>query len=200
MRTRSILLVALVALVSGCVENGGTLQWASICAPPSDASSCTFSSTCDAQYIGEYVLDAPGELWLTVQVNNQRANNADPAYGQVNTADAYIEQYEVTFDGPLAVPTAIKNVEYMVPANGTAVVSVFVPVSVTPAAATTIFAHVMARGKYVDQSTFETASFSIPILICSGCVGVPACPVATPSLTATCPPTVAQVPLSYKCE
>ena len=43
--------VVLAAAVGSCSVTAPSVAFSTICAPP-DAASCTFSATCDAQYIG----------------------------------------------------------------------------------------------------------------------------------------------------
>jgi hypothetical protein len=202
-KLRSIIAAALAALLAACADNNASVQWVAICLPPDD--DCVFSDTCDAQSIGEVWIDTleSNLLWLTVQFDNNRPSNEIVEQGQLNTADAYIQGYDVEFEGVgLSVPASSYDVpSYIVPAAGSAVVSVFVPVlALGPAGGTYVTALVRTRGVYGDGSGFETAAVEIPMIVCSGCIGPPGCPAATPTLVGTCPPTVGQSPLSSICE
>jgi hypothetical protein len=204
-KLRSIAAAALTLAATACVDNNASLQWVAICAPPDDATDCVFAETCDAQYIGEVALDTSVSnfLWLFVEYANNRFRTDDPDQGQLNTADAYIQGYDVEFEGiGLSVPASAHDVpSYWVPAEGTAVVSVFVPVTATaPAGGVYVTALIRTRGVYGDGASFETAAIEVPIFMCAGCLGIPTCPPATPTLVATCPPTFGQLPLSGACE
>ncbi len=203
---RLLAILALGTLLAGCAKNGVSVELSTLCAPPDDATSCSFAATCDAQYIGPVMIDTSATymLWLIVQVNNQLPNNFDATVGRANTHDAFIQRFDVTFDTSYAVPPVTNYVDFTVPAAGSAVVSVY-PVDAPAAAvlgasagagALTVVAEVVAKGIFADQSTFETAPMKIPIQVCNGCIGVPTCATGTP---AVCPPNVGQAPLSVAC-
>lgn len=185
MNSRILAAPALALLLGACtVDNNASLAWGPICFPSDD---CTFESTCGAQYIGPYLVDpANGLLELFVQVNNQRADNADETTGNVNTATAYIREYEIEFLGGGLTTTAIP-VAFTVPASGTAVVWLPVPFP-TGMANAQVTARVKAKGVYGDEREFETAALEIPISVCTGC--------GTTCATTGCPVSAGQSPIA----
>jgi hypothetical protein len=194
MKTR-LSALALATLALACADNGASLEPYAICAPPDD--ECVFSSECDAQFIGVVALDTAvsSQLWLFIQVNNQLPNNADLSAGRVNTNDAFVTEYEVEYEGA-GGGSSMGRLQSVVPASGSAVISVFLE---PPAVAGVVVAKLRLKGKYTDQSEFETAEFEIPITVCQGCLGFSACP-AGETLTSACPPTAGQSPIAVTCE
>jgi len=200
MKTRALLL-ALPLLALGCRDQNSSLQIQAICMPTDD---CTFSDTCDAQYIGfpsvDTTLSATGELWLLLQLENQVLDNGDDDVGRTNTNDAHVDETVVEFDG-IPIPRQIRGVNYYVPASGSAVVSVL---AIPPGYAsvlqlydggTTLGQHITARIKlrgYWDHGgRFETAEFPVGVNVCQGCNAAYDC-----GALATCPPqTNGQLPI-----
>lgn len=188
-------LLGALAGASGCVDNRASVQAQAICMPTSD---CTFAEKCDAQYIGYPTLDkgasALDELWLTIQVGNQMPNNANVELGRTNTNDAHIDETVVEYEGAMGGEQSIGS-NYLVPAGGTAVVSVKLALSGATAGAlaatTEVVAHLRFRGYLDDGTRFETGDFPITVLVCaSGCA-----PAACGGLT--CPPdSEGQLPLT----
>jgi hypothetical protein len=202
------LAVALAAAAGSCSVTAPTVAFSAICAPP-DATSCTFSATCDAQYIGPVTMDVgvTNQLWLTVEVHNQAADNSDPKVGRPNTQDAYVQEIEVSYAGAVAIPATSTRVQQTVPANGTAVISIFpIPASAGLTAASVgagtsavVVAKVKGKGIFGDGTSFETPVYEVPVTVCNGCVGSPGCVDPTQSVTAICPPNPGQLPLSLTC-
>jgi hypothetical protein len=166
------------------------MQIQSICMPN---DTCEFKDTCDMQYIGFPTLDtsasATDALWLLLQVENQTPDNENVDAGRLNTRDAHIDESTVEYEGP-AIPKQVQAVNYLVPAESHAVVSVMaIPPGfegvLDPYGATTtgrqMLAKIRLRGYWDDGTRFETAEFPVGVKICSGCVGT--CP-----LPLTCPP------------
>ncbi len=190
MKTRATLrALPLLALAfvgaAGCADNA-SVQVQAICSPTDD---CTFSGTCDTQYIGYPTLDigtsASDVLWLVLQVGNQLPNNADSDTWRVNTNDAHVDETVVEYQGALGGSKSVGS-NFLVPAGGSAVVSV--KLDMTGAVVGPVLATLRMRGYFDDGTRFETGEFPISITVCSGCV--PAC------LTATCPPSSSgQAPL-----
>ncbi len=164
-----------VAAAGGCTADPRqSVQVQQICLP---TTSCTFSSSCDAQYIGYPALDLAGSpsktLWLTVQVANQLQNNADLTVGKVNTNDAHIDETDVTYEGALTGSESYGSV-FVVPAASTAVVSVQLhmagAVGGAGAATNEVLANVRLKGSYDDGTRFETGPFPVTVKVCSsGC-------------------------------
>lgn len=151
--------------------------------------SCTFGAACSARYTGEVVFDASQalELWLPVEVHNLLPNNADPIIGRVNTNDAHLTSFEVSYVG-FGLATATANVNYRVPAAGSATVGLWVvphqiALLAEPSTSTSAEAHVVGRGFLEDGTTFSTDEYVIPFTWCSHCVTPP--PACTPPTVAT---------------
>lgn len=208
MKTRLAPLALAIALAGCTADNNASIRIQSICSPP---DTCTFSSTCDLQYIGIITLDtaATDYLWLFLQVNNQLSDNSDPQRGKLNTNDAFVEEYVVEYEGLTwtdpstgatgGAPAITGRLQSQVPAGGSAVVSVLpIPPGIGASASTigTVVAKVRLKGKLGDEQPFETARMEIPIRICSGCVGVPTCTTGVPAL---CPPNPGQLPATASC-
>jgi hypothetical protein len=216
-------LLALAATVASCkADNNVSVQIFSTCALPD--GECSFSSTCDAQYIGQLAMDSSVTqfYWAFVEVHNQTLSNEDESVGRGNTKDAYLTDYEVRYEAEgFSIPTArgrILAAPQVVPAEGESVVSVFpippeVGASFDPTEIPTatfpverddfrlVTAFVTLKGKFSDQTEFETAEYPMPILVCNGCLGVFDCDTTTPVIDApnTCPPTQGQIPLREEC-
>lgn len=198
MKTRLAALALALAGAACTGDNNASIQVQQICAPTED---CTFAATCDMQYIGVVTMDTAltDQLWLFLQVNNHLADDADEQRGKLNTNDAYVEEYEVEYEG-LAAPDVSGRLQTLVPAGGSAVVSVFpIPSTVGAMIATTgdVIAKLRLKGKYADESSFETAQIDIPIRICSGCTAVPVC--ESGAAAGLCPPNPGQLPVAASC-
>jgi hypothetical protein len=180
-----------LAGAGGCADNRASIQVQAVCVPTDD---CTFSDTCDAQYIGYPTLDTTtstsGVLWLILQVENPLPDNSDEEIGRVNTNDAHIDETVIEYEGSIGtLGRAAIGSNFYVPASGSAVVSVQVPLS--GASAGVVIAKIRMRGYLDDDSRFETGEFPVAVRICAGCVGT-LCAGA-----ATCPPdSDGQLPLT----
>jgi hypothetical protein len=191
----SAALLGALAAASGCVDNRASIQVQAICVPN---DTCEFAETCDAQYIGYPTLDkttsASDDLWLLLQVENQLPENEDLGTGRLNTNDAHVDETVIAYEGAMAGEQSIGS-NVLVPAQGTAVISVKLDLSPSPApgagATAEALARVRLRGYYDDGTRFETGDFPILIKICSGCVPAAGC------LVGTCPPASdGQLPLT----
>lgn len=198
MKIPLIVAVGLTLALGACGVPNASVQWGPICVPTDD---CTFAETCDAQWIGDVVLD-PGtstSLWLIVQVANTRTDNTEASTGHVNTTDAYIQEFEFEFEGSSRTATTLVS-SYLVPGAGTSVVSVQIPFPLGSVSyGTVVTALVRAKGVFADGSKFETGELRVPVIIAA--VGPPAsfCPPATPTPTLTCP-AAGQLPVTIACE
>jgi hypothetical protein len=208
MKTRiGLLLLPLVALAA-CVDNNASIEIATICAAPDDATECAFSSSqCGQTWIGQTTLDisVSSSLWIMLQVNNQLPNNESLDENRLNTNDAWVHGYVVEFDIGLPDVEATILGAAWVPAENSTVVSLE-PIDETAAAALSIIplgggvdivAHLRLRGVYGDTTEFETGEFDIPIRVCNGCMGVPAC--ATAGDVRFFCPKAGQLPASSEC-
>ncbi len=209
--TLALLALPLLGLAGCIVDNNASVRVHSICAPPDDAAACVFADTCDAETIGPNVLDVSltNFLWTPIQVDNQRPDNGDLNVQRVNTSTAWVQEYEVEYEG-VALPIARGPIlgSAVVPADGSAVISVL-PINeatgnllagALPAGgAVDLVAKLKIAGVYGDTSTFESGVFEVPIRVCSGCIGgYPACPTAG-DVRFFCPPNPGQQPLATVC-
>ncbi len=199
MKTRIAVLAAAALLGAlagpgGCAENSASVQTQMICMP---TTSCEFSATCDAQYIGYPTLDkstsGDGVLWLFLQVANNTPNNGDLGVGRTNTNDAHIDEIYVEYEGAMGGSQTF-GAAFDVPAGGTAVVSA--RFALGGSLAGEVVAHLRFRGYFDDRTRFETGDFPITIQVCaSGCA-----PAASQT---TCDPTKPYCPkdgqLPYNC-
>ncbi len=211
MKTPLSLCALAVLALAACAKNNASIEIAAVCAPPDDAQKCSFSSTCDAETIGRIRLDVAvtNYLWLFIQVNNQTPNNAKSDTGRVNTNDAWVHEYTVTFDG-ISLPDAQATIlgSAYVPAAGSAVISV-TPITealgntlagqIPAGGARDVVGHLRLRGVYGDTTEFETGDFDIPIRLCSGCIGPGPGACATAGQFPFVCPHWGQTPASVKC-
>ncbi|WP_242340963.1 MULTISPECIES: hypothetical protein [Anaeromyxobacter] len=194
MKTR-LAALALASLALACADNAASIQPFAICAPP-DASGadCVFESTCTMVHMGPLRIDPSLTATLSVymQVNNQLPDNTDLSAGRLNTNDAYVTEYEVEYDGA-ASGTSAGHTQAMIPADGSTVVGLLLQ---PPLVAGQLVAKLKLKGRFADQSTFETAAYETPIIV--GPVGPPQCPTGE-TVVGTCGGTVGQVPLGVAC-
>lgn len=209
MRTRSLLCAVALFAASGCADNNASIQLAAICSAPDDAAACSFSSTCDQQYIGDVAidLDDTSSLQLIVQVNNQLPDNASAGAKRVNTNDAFVRATVTRFEG-VSLPETFEQVpgSAWVQAGGSSVISIE-PIDVSAAAALRamipagnrlITAYVKLLGVYSDTTEFETGEFAIPIYACRGCVPAAAACTTAGAQLKYCPQ-AGQFPSSSAC-
>jgi len=105
MKTRTLATSVLALFLSACAAEYSGVGIQAICAPPAPESAtgaCVYPATCDATFAGTPLLDATTAALpfrLPFQFNNQLLNNADPVAGRVNTNDAFIQSFEMTYAG-----------------------------------------------------------------------------------------------------
>ena len=213
MKTRIALFAGAAALLlSGCVKNSVSVEAFAICAPPTDASTCTFSAKCDAQLIGNPAYDADFAvtgLLLPIEFHNNMPTDQDANQGHPNSKDAFVQQVEISYDSGGVIPLADATIDMnqSVPQNGTAVLGIvaleFSEVPAIQAALTggeivSVVADMKFKGVFEDGTSFETGSFRQPIQVCRDCIGTPACPTATDVVSAYCP-APGQEPMSFVC-
>jgi hypothetical protein len=208
MRTRTALLLPLLALAACRVDNNGSVRVEGICSPPTDPSSCSFSSTCSAQYIGPNTVDVSfgTSLWTVIQVNNLLPDNTNITSNKTNTNDAYVQEYAVQYDG-VTLPDSSGPIlgSAVVPAGGSTVISVL-PLNVASTAGlvgsgqvpSEFIAKVKLKGVLGDTTKFETAEFQVPITVCNGCLASYKLACAAGTSPVYCP-NQGQLPASEKC-
>jgi hypothetical protein len=202
-RALAIALAAAAAL-SGCQANNVSLEMTNICDFP---ESCTWSETCELQMLLKPEIDPSltDELLLAVQFRNQVLNNEETTAGRLNGKDAHVTHYDITYSGTsISIPAGSIDVNYVVPAEGTAVLLVWAVVpgsgadlalsSITPGGGSIpVTAHVVVSGEYMDGGNFKTGEFDIAFTSCNGagcqpwttCTGCP----FNYGQTAACPAT-----------
>jgi hypothetical protein len=205
MNTRALALATALAGIALGACSAATesveLGFTAICFPTKD---CTFAATCDQQLMGSPAIDVSvaRSLWVAVQMDNRLPNNADATVGRVNTNDAHVTSFEITYtDFPLS--SVVQLTQQRIPAAGTTTVQLYVvppqalPIA-APAASTQSVAHVRAKGYYDNGSSFETGEFPVAFRYCSGCVGSISCPAGTaPVVTCGVPGTQ---PVAEECQ
>lgn len=201
MRLRTFAAAALAALAACTADNNTSVQWYGICYPPDDAA-CGFTGKCDKYFLGRAAIDTSvaSEVVLFVEMHNQRPDNSDPSVGRLNTNDAYVENLDVTFTGPIALPGGTVPIgPITIPASGSQVVPVILSTAFTSLADGAIAtAHVVAKGKYADESTFTTAVIDIPVQKCTACISY-TCPSTGQTVVGYCPGP-GQIPAGVVCQ
>jgi len=204
--TRKLLIPALATLVlavlgTGCGRsNQASVEIGALCYPTDD---CTFSSTCDKVLMTGTLwvdLTATPVLVFPIQINNQRPNNADIASGRVNTNNAVIDRFEMTYQvsgSTIAAATSAQTI--LVPADGSTVAGVtLIPVGAASAtlaglpAGTVVSVQLKVHGSYQDASEFETGEHPIPVTLQNGFFTGYACTDTTQTVTSICPPNAGQ--------
>lgn len=198
MKIPLIVAVGLTLALGACSAPNTSVQWGPICVPTDD---CTFAETCDAQWIGDVVLD-PGtstSLWLIVQVANTRTDNTDASTGHVKTTDAYIQEFDFEFEGSSRTATTLVS-SYLVPGAGTSVVSVQIPFPLGSVSyGTVVTALVRAKGVFADGSKFETGELRVPVTVAVVAAPASFCAPTTPTPTVVCP-AAGQLPVKVACQ
>jgi hypothetical protein len=208
MKTRYLpLLVLLAAGAPGCIKNNMSVEPAGLCAFPDDASKCILPAKCDVILTNRDVfvytrnsLGINNALLLWLQYFNQLPNNADASAGRVNSNDATLEAYELTFDAPglLIASRKIEHLNQLIPAEGATAAQVHVvpaetmlelETAMTNAALATVLmnVHIRATGHYANGSSFETGEFTTPVTVVNGTFPGFGCFKATDVVSAICP-------------
>jgi hypothetical protein len=197
MKTRTLAIAALFLGLSGCAAEFNGVSIYAICAPPDPDTtngSCVYPATCDATFAGTPVLDvttAGLDFRMPVQINNALANNENAADGRINTNDAVITSFEMTYSGATLSPWSVDQ-SITVPAAGSSggllrliPVQYFTALAPAGTATTSLVVNVRGHGILTSQDSFTTAWFQVPVTVCSGCLAGAVCP--TGSVLASCP-------------
>lgn len=212
MKTRALYLalLGLAASSISCSEDFPSVHPFGICAPAEDATECAPDGPCERYLTGQAVLDTQvgvagifNELVFFVQFNNQLPNNDDPTTGRVNTNDAEIDEYRITFapqDGRIRLQDrTVLTVAPPVPAGGlTSAIVTFIPEETTRELAdqmatlglgeTLVTAEVRAAGRYWTRTDrFETAPFKLPVRVVNAVFTGFQCQNPTDVVVAVCP-------------
>ncbi|HUL59237.1 MAG TPA: hypothetical protein VLU43_08180 [Anaeromyxobacteraceae bacterium] len=219
MRTSTIPVLAALLFASGCVDNRSSVEIFGICAPPTQADTCSEAATCAnslaSPRLDHYLtvtfagatVDNPLESWF--QFNNQLVNNADVETGRVNTNDFTATELHLSYDASgVSIPSVhFATGAFTVPAAGTTtMVLSLIPETLSPqigAAMTArgltnvpVVVHLRLFGHLLDGSTIETGTFDVAVNVynddlCNATVG----PAADPPFLSPCDcPTAGQSP------
>jgi hypothetical protein len=198
MKTRTLAAAVLALGLSACSAEFSPVAIFSVCAPPDPDTtngSCTYPATCENTLAGTPVLDVSNatiDFRLPVELQNSLKDNSSNLDGRINTNDAFIQSWEMTYSGVDLAPWSVAGA-VTVPAEGTgSAVLRLIPVayfnSILPAGASTLSLIVKVRGRGVltSQDSFTTAWFQVPVEVCAGCLDALTCPAGT--ILASCPP------------
>ena len=115
MKTRNLAAAVLALGLSACAAEYSAVGIQAICAPPdpdTTSGACVYPATCDATFAGTPVLDVATAILdfrLPLQINNLLEDNSSGP-GRINTNDAFIQSFEITYAGaslqPWSVPAA----------------------------------------------------------------------------------------------
>jgi hypothetical protein len=182
MKIRTLAAAALALGFSACSAEFSPVGIYAICsapAPDTTNGSCLYPATCDTVFAGTPVLDvtvAEDDFRLPVQINNLLTDNSSTANGRVNTNDAYIQSFEMTYAGASVQPWTVAA-SITVPTAGSSgallklIPVTYFPALVPPGASTlSILVNVRAHGILASQSSFTTAWFQVPVSVCAGCL------------------------------
>ncbi len=168
-----------LAGAAGCAPDRMVLEPFCICTMP---DTCEFADTCDACLIGTPAFN-PGlgyPLTLAIQLNNQSPNNEDLTVGRLNTNDAHVTGYTVTYTGGGPGSMTLYSGNQVVTAGASNVVWIAVAPAGAPAGRYT--AEVSFIGYYDNGREFETEPFPVGLDVnpayvfgCSG-TDVDVCP------------------------
>jgi hypothetical protein len=198
------LLAFLLAAAACAPKNNIAIEIFETCYPPTPdttTGACLWPAACTAEALGGYFIDIGGtdNLFLGVQVNNNLADNSDPNTGKLNTNDAFVDTFTVTYDGvDIPAITGPVQIQNTVPTSGNTVVGVNLLqldtagvaaiVAALAAKGTTtvhVVAHMKLHGVFQDQSKFDTGERVYGVDICDGCMTAFTC--VAPKLPAVCP-------------
>ncbi|MGA8893320.1 MAG: hypothetical protein WB493_17300 [Anaeromyxobacteraceae bacterium] len=198
MKTRTLAAAALALGLSACSAEFSPVAIFSICAPPDPDTtngSCVYPASCDNTLAGNPVLDvgnATVDFRLPVELQNTLKDNSSTLDGRINTNDAFVQSWEMTYSGADLPPWSVAGA-VTVPAAGTgsAVLrlipsSYFTSILPPGAARLSLIVKVRGHGVLTSQDSFTTAWFQIPVEVCAGCLDALTCPAGT--ILASCPP------------
>jgi hypothetical protein len=199
MKTRTLAAAALALGLSACAADFSPVNIFAICSPPdpdTTTGSCLYPATCGTVFAGTPVLDvltAQVDFRLPVQIDNALLDNSLAADGRINTNDAFIQSFEITYTGT-SIQQRTRDLAITVPADGSsgAVLPLIrvqdFPALVPPGSATTnIVVNVRAHGILASQDSFTTAWFRVPVAVCAGCLATSFASCTPPAFLVTCP-------------
>ncbi|ABC80422.1 hypothetical protein [Anaeromyxobacter dehalogenans] len=202
MKTRLATLFLAAAALACKVDNNASIQVVALCAPP--AETCGTEGGCDAYLASQpflYLEGGTNYLELFVEMTNQLADNADPSAGRLNTNDAYLEKYRLTYRSAF-----FNYADYDYPASGilragstSAPIVRLIPETISAplsaamaaAGATTGLVEVglTITGHYASGDSFEVGGVTFPVDVHNDAFPGYTCPNATDTITYVCPNT-----------
>lgn len=198
MTIRTLATAALALGLSACSAEFAPVYIYAICTPPDPDTtngSCLYPAECETVFAGTPVLDvttAQVDFRMPVQISNLLTDNSSAVDGRVNTNDAFIESFEMTYAGATLEPWTVAA-SITVPTSGSSgavlrlIPVAYFPALVPPAASTTnLVVNVRARGILTSQDSFTTAWFQVPVAVCAGCLAT-SFTCAPGSALVTCP-------------
>jgi hypothetical protein len=195
--TRKTFLPALALVLAvfgtGCGRsNQASIEIAALCFPTDD---CTFSATCSEVLLTGTLwvdLQATPVLVFPIQINNQRLDNADIESGRVNTNNAVIDRFEMTYQvNGSAIAAAVSAQTIVVPAAGSTVAGVtLIPAGSALAglpSGTWVSVQLKVHGSYQDGTEFDTGEHPIPVILQNGLFTGYACADPEQTVKSVCP-------------
>ncbi|MFY3742880.1 hypothetical protein ACOQFB_03145 [Anaeromyxobacter sp. Red801] len=98
MKTRLATLFLAAAALACTVDNNASIQVVAMCAPPE--GTCGTEGGCGTYLASQpfvYLQGGTNHLDMFVEMTNQLPNNADASSGRLNTNDAYLEKYRLSY-------------------------------------------------------------------------------------------------------
>jgi hypothetical protein len=222
MKTRAIVLaLAAAGLISCQVSNNVSIEPLGVCAPSKDAASCAPAGECTDGFlagadfwpvVGFTGTGAPifNELAFWAGFQNQLPDNTDLSAGRVNTNDATIEEYRLSYTGIPNLPSGVDVAPAFIGAAAKATAPAIFVSNVPPPATTAnptpksvsqlmwegvvnagqdslVIVHVKAVGHYKSGDRFETGNFDLPVVVHLATFPGYTCPKSGEVLTAVCP-------------
>jgi hypothetical protein len=198
-----ILIVLLLAVATGCVDNNASVAISAACFPPTPNAdgSCSYPASCATVMLGNLWVDTTyaatgGTLVWPFQVDNQRPSNGT-SDGATNTATAYITGYKFKYiSSTVSIPdaTVIWTTQTVKPVGSRVVAIPVIPSAVATLLAggagllAEVRAEIRATGHYGDGQTFETGPFSVVVNVENGTgAGGTCADPTTPTLIGACP-------------
>jgi hypothetical protein len=198
MKTRTLAAAALALGLSACAAEFSPVGIFAICSPPdpdTTTGKCLYPATCDTVFGGTPVLDvltAQLDFRLPVQIDNALVDNSSLVDGRINTNNANIQSFEMTYTGAALAPWSAGAAITVPTAGSSGAVLRLIPVAYFPAlaplgsATTNIVVNVRAHGILTSQDSFTTAWFKIPVAVCAGCLAS-SFTCTPPAVLVTCP-------------
>ncbi len=198
---QAALTVALATL--GCAgQDDVSVQTQFVCAPAEDPMDCAPDGECERFLTGQaFAYTTVGgfdnSLSFYFQIANQRPPNEDESAGSLNSADALLTEYDLSFiwEGTVIGRGTVPIVNATIPAEGTITpFATVIPASVMnfirtnwPSADPAILGEVNIRfkGHFRGGGEFETGDFLLPVQIINADYSIPTC--TAPDVLVYCP-------------